>query len=631
MPQTGAVPGGGLGLAGPSGVNSILLSQEPQRKRPLFTDPADSIVKHVARKDIDNLVGYFVAYRTLVSQRPGLLVAAAALSLAAAVAEGLGFAIVYPILDNMVGSSRLQGPFWDALQSVALAITGSVVEGLLLLAVVVFFFKGVLLAINAVVTTLWINRLQEDWRLASLSHYLYGPYAAIVGERRGKTLQNILGETGTASKGAEQLLSLATKSVFAVVLVATLFLLNWKITAAILAVVAFVTVAVRPFALKPMQRLGRKRMTSKQAMMAATAEPIYSASTIKLLGVEEEALEGLKRPQQKLTRANVLMALFTRAPNYLVEFVIVLSVAVIFVVLSRFFSVSYQDAMPLVGAFAVVCSRLFNILSSLFNMRLDLSTIAPSIVLVQRLVHTHSTSDVVSRGLALQKVDSDIEFRNVAFAYNDGNPVFTELSLVFPKGKMIGIVGRTGVGKSTIGYLIGRLYEPKSGRILINGRDIGEYSLESLRRRIGYVEQTPAIFNGTIAENISLGAAGVTIGEIEEAAKAAGLHDFIMAQPMQYETQVHDQGSTLSGGERQRLAIARAIVRRPDVFIFDEGTSALDHRTEAAVQESIQSLVGDATVIVIAHRISTLKKADLIFEVLPGGKVVARTFEEIAA
>lgn len=589
-------------------------------------------MKHVARKEVFNLAGFFAVYRTLISQRPRLLLAAVFLSFAAAIAEGMGLAIIYPMLDSVVGTGKLQGPVWETLHAIALAISGSsVTEGLLYLAVVIFFFKTVLLALNALVTTLWINRLQEDWRLSALSHYLFGPYVAIVGNRRGKIIQNILGETGTAAKGAEQLLLLVTKSVFAVALIAALFLLNWKLTAGLLAAVVVITFLVRPYVLEPMQRLGRKRMGTKQAMMAVTAEPIYSASTIKLLGIEADVLERLKRPQRKQTRVNVLMALFSKLPSLFVEFIVVATVAIVFLVMARVFGIPYKEAAPLIGAFAIVSSRLLNVLSSLFNMRLNLETIGPALRLVEQLVQTHATDAAIKRGLPLQRVDSDIEFRNVSFGYIDGKPVFTDLSLIFPKGKMIGIVGPTGVGKSTIGHLLGRLYDPQDGAILINGRDIRDYSVQSLRRRMGFVEQVPAIFNGSIAENIGLGAPEASAADIAKAAQAAGLHDFIAALPQGYDTLVHDQGATLSGGERQRLAIARAIVRRPDIYVFDEGTSALDSKTEATVQQSIQALAGGATVIVIAHRISTLRNADLIYEVLPGGKVVTRKFEEIAA
>jgi len=589
-------------------------------------------VKHVDGKKIYSLADFFGIYRKLFAQRPRLLFTAVFLSFAAAIAEGLGLTIVYPMLDSIVGSNQLQGPVWETLRGVAVRISGSsVTEGLLVLAVGIFMVKAMLLAANTVITALWLNRLQADWSLAALSHYLFGPYFTIVGERRGKIIQNVLGETGYASKGAEQLLIFLTKGSFAVVLVATLFLLNWKMTAALLIFVALITAIVRPYAIRPMHRLGQKRMATKQAMVAITAEPIYSASTIKLLGVESDVLKRLRRSQRKQIRVNVLMIVFMKAPGFFTEFIVVLMVATIFLLAAHVFGIPIQKAAPLIGAFAIVSSRLLNVLSGLFNMRLNLATIGPSLAVVERLVTTDSTAKAVTRGDTLQQVDSGIEFRNVSFSYGDGKPVFTDLSLVFPKGKFIGIVGPTGAGKSTIGLLIGRLYEPTSGSILINGRDIREFSVQSLRRRLGFVEQTPAVFNGTITENIGLGAPEATFAEIQEAAKAAQLQDFIMSLPEGYDTIVQDQGATLSGGERQRLAIARAIVREPDVFVFDEGTSALDQKTEAAVQQAIQALSGDATIIMIAHRISTLKNADLIYEVLPGGKVVARRFEEIAA
>ena len=166
---------------------------------------AESVVKHATpkKKEINKLSGFFAAYRRLVAQRPKLMVAVLFFSFASALTESFGLAIVYPILDSVVGKGNLQGPVWDTLRKIALSIPGaSLTEGLLYLAIIVLFFKAIFQALNLFFTTLWINRLQEDWRLAALSHYLFGPYAAIVGERRGKILNNIFGETGTASKGS---------------------------------------------------------------------------------------------------------------------------------------------------------------------------------------------------------------------------------------------------------------------------------------------------------------------------------------------------------------------------------------------------------------------------------------------
>ncbi len=584
-----------------------------------------------ARK-IHNIGELFADYKLIIAKRPRLLLAAIVLSLAAAIAEGVGLSIVYPILDSVVSVQQDQGRVWLALRAAASAISGSsVVEGLLLLAVGIFLLKALLLIASNAIMSAWIYRLQEDWCLAALGHYLYGPYSTIIDIRRGQILQNTLGEPRTAAKGVETLLTLLTKSIFALVLIATLFVLNWKMTLGLIVIVTSIGLIVRPYLFRPMEKLGRKRMAANQTIQAIAAEPLFAAGTIKLLGAEGTVLQRLRRPLQKFTRVSVLMSVVSKASDSFIEFIVVAVVAGAFIVLAHGFGMPFQEAAPLIGSFAVVSSRLFGTLGSLLGKRLNIASVAASLLLVQRLVRDDSAHEHVAVGAELDAVESDIEFCDVRFSYAGGNTVFPALSLTFPKGKVIGLVGTTGAGKSTIGHLLVRLYDVDSGKILVNGRDIREFSLRSLRRRIAYIEQNPAVFNGTIEENIRLGAPEASHDEVVTAARAAGLDGFISALPDGYQTSVSDQGATLSGGEKQRIAIARAILRKPDVFIFDEGTSALDRKTEAVIQQSIQKLAGHATIILIAHRIATLKDADLIYEILPSGEAVVRSFEELAA
>ena len=183
------------------------------------------------------------------------------------------------------------------------------------------------------------------------------------------------------------------------------------------------------------------------------------------------------------------------------------------------------------------------------------------------------------------------------------------------------IVGESGSGKSTLLKLLMRFHEPTAGRITIDGVDLRAVALKSLRSRIGYISQDPFIFNGTIAENIALGRPGATREEVREAARIAGLGEFIAGLPEGYETIASERASNLSGGQRQRLAIARALLRRPDVLLFDEATSHLDTATERAIQENLRVALAGKTVVLVAHRLSTIKDADLIY-VLNRGRVV---------
>ena len=215
-----------------------------------------------------------------------------------------------------------------------------------------------------------------------------------------------------------------------------------------------------------------------------------------------------------------------------------------------------------------------------------------------------------------------IEFRNVTFKYEDVT-ILDNINLVIEKGKTIALVGSSGAGKSTLADLVPRFHDVTSGELLIDGINIKEYSLISLRDRMGIVTQEPILFNDTIANNIALGNPVATIDEIEQAARVANAHDFIMHKEENYLTNIGDRGNKLSGGERQRVTIARAVLKNPPILILDEATSSLDTESERLVQDAINKMMANRTSIVIAHRLSTIRHADEII-VLQKGKIVER-------
>jgi ATP-binding cassette subfamily B protein len=233
-------------------------------------------------------------------------------------------------------------------------------------------------------------------------------------------------------------------------------------------------------------------------------------------------------------------------------------------------------------------------------------------------------SDIVDKpdALKLPDVKGDVKFENVTFRYfGGGEPVLNNVSFEAKSGETIALLGATGSGKTTIINLLPRFYDPTEGRITIDGYDLRDVTLDSLRAQIGIVLQETTLFSGSIRENIAYGKPDATLEEIQDAAKAAAAHDFIMAFPDGYDTHVGERGQTLSGGQKQRVAIARALLLSPHILILDDSTSSVDLNTEAQIQKALDTLMKGRTSFVIAQRISTVMNADKIL-VLDKGEIV---------
>jgi ATP-binding cassette subfamily B protein len=240
--------------------------------------------------------------------------------------------------------------------------------------------------------------------------------------------------------------------------------------------------------------------------------------------------------------------------------------------------------------------------------------------------------DIVDKqeAITLNEVRGKIEFDQVAFKYNDTlNDVFRNISLTVEAGDYIALVGSSGVGKTTMCSLIPRFYEVSEGRITIDGKDIRDIRLKSLRKNIGIVQQEVYLFAGTVMENIRYGNLDATEEEVIEAAKNANAHEFIMELPEGYNTYIGQRGIKLSGGQKQRLSIARVFLKNPPILIFDEATSSLDNESEKVVQDSLEKLAKNRTTFVIAHRLSTIKNAKKILVLTEEGIKETGTHEEL--
>lgn len=281
------------------------------------------------------------------------------------------------------------------------------------------------------------------------------------------------------------------------------------------------------------------------------------------------------------------------------------------------------------AVFLAYLALFYNIINPVKTLSTSFSNMQKgyaAITRIEEVLKTPVTVDDNPNGQMISSFNSDIEFRNVTFKYDDA-VILDNINLKVEKGKTIALVGSSGAGKSTLADLVPRFHDVTGGEVLIDGINIKDYSLHSVRSLMSIVTQEPILFNDTIAHNIALGSANASIEEVVAAAKIANAHDFIIKKEGKYDANIGDRGTKLSGGERQRLTIARAVVKNPPILILDEATSSLDTESERLVQDAINNMMQNRTSIVIAHRLSTIRHANEII-VLQKGKIVERGTHE---
>ena len=296
------------------------------------------------------------------------------------------------------------------------------------------------------------------------------------------------------------------------------------------------------------------------------------------------------------------------------------------IVLVLYFTIRHSGStsglIPLISVFGGGVYKILSSLSVINNKIMNMGQVLPSVNIVCDLLALNPNPVKLPE---IDRFKERIHFEEATFSYSENKFHLSKINLTFEKGKFYGIVGPSGCGKSTLADLIIRFYSPQSGRILVDNKNLGDVDVRSWRKQIGFISQETFIFNGTIEENISF-AEDVTISDrnkVVASAQIADMDEFIRSLPNGYQTEVGERGVKLSGGQRQRLAIARAVYRDPEIYIFDEATSSLDSISEKNIQKAIEGIAQTKTVIAIAHRLSTVMNADEIF-VLNNGRIVER-------
>ncbi len=408
-----------------------------------------------------------------------------------------------------------------------------------------------------------------------------------------------------------------------------LLVINWKLALITCFPIPLILISGVIFAKKvrPFFKASQKSMGELNAKLQDNLSGLHE---IQSFGQEEE--EAALVSESNFTQVRAMLRALRASAIFHPSVEFVSSIGTVLVVaVGGYLAYLEQLSVEDIVAFVLYLGLFYAPISSLASWLENLQQSLAGAERVTLILDTPSAIENKEDAKDLENVSGEITFRNVSFHYSNKVPVLKDISFTCKPGQMVALVGPTGVGKTTITQLISRFYDPVDGAVLVDGQDVRNVTLESLRKNISPVLQDTFLFHGSIADNIGYAKPDATREEIIAAAKAANIHEDILHMPEEYETQVGERGLRLSGGQKQRVAIARAILRQSPIIILDEATASVDVQTERQIQAAINNMAGKRTIVAIAHRLSTIKNADLILVIHDGEIKEQGNHEELIA
>ena len=501
----------------------------------------------------------------------------------------------------------------------------------LVLIVMTFFKTACYFGASAVMIPLR-NGVVRDIRIQIYDKILSLPMGFFSKERKGDIITRMSGDVTEIENSITQSLDMLIKNpILILVYLGTLIAISWQMT--------IFTLVIGPLIIWIMSAIGRKLKAKSLVVqsywsetMSELEETLGGLRVIKAFLAEGKMSKRFANSSEQLRKASNRVHLRQVLAHPVSEF---MGTALIVVVLWFGGKLILNDRASIdASTFIWYLTILYSVINPIKDFSKAGYAIPKGLASVERidkiLLAENNITDKPDAA-QIHELKGDIKYNGVSFAYEDGREVLHDINLTIPRGKTIALVGQSGSGKSTLVDLLPRFYDVEKGSITIDGKDIRDISLKSLRGIMGNVNQAAILFNDTFYNNITFGVKDATREQVIAAAKIANAHDFIMESENGYDTNIGDRGCLLSGGQRQRISIARAILKNPPILILDEATSALDTESERLVQEALERLMKDRTTIAIAHRLSTIKNADEIC-VLHEGKIVERgTHEELIA
>jgi ATP-binding cassette subfamily B protein len=549
------------------------------------------------------VLGLFRAYRLRLTLVGMLIVVSALLSLASPF-------LLRAVIDQALPRRDVRLLLWMVAGMVGVSVGSSVLD-----------------VFQTWISTVVGQRVMHDLRTAVYTHLQRLSLSFFTRTRTGEVQSRIANDIGGMQAVVTTTLTQFLSSLTTVVgTAAAMLALDWRLT--------LISMALMPLFVWISRSVGkqRRRITverqQKMAGMTSLVEESLSVSGVllgKTMGRSRSLTERFTGQSREVADLEVASSMAGRWRQSSIQMIFGIMPAVIYLVAGL--DIASGGSAVTIGtlvAFTTLQTRMFMPLMSLLRLGVEVQS---SMALFSRVFEYLDTPVEIEQrpdARSLERVRGEVRLEAVDFRYNDDAPRTLEgIDLAVEPGQTLAVVGETGSGKTTLGYLIARLYDVERGRVTIDGHDVRDLDFESLARCIGIVSQETYLFHTSVAENLRFAKPDATDTELEEAARGAQIHDLIAKLPDGYDTQVGERGYRFSGGEKQRLAIARALLRNPPILVLDEATSALDTQTERAVQKALDLLASGRTTIAIAHRLSTIRDADEI-AVLDQGRVVER-------
>lgn len=569
-------------------------------------------------KNLKLLLKYATAYRFKI-------ILTVVLGFSSALFNGVSTTLIVPVVLSLLGQSfDLTGspPFIKAIMApfngVDTQYRVAVMAGAIVFTIAL---KNLNNYFGTMVSGSLTKSLMSDLRRAGLDVLLNVDLDFYTKTKVGDLVNRINSEVRKTATAVNILITILTTSITILVFTGLLLSISWQLTLVSTFLLSLV-VLFNQFFIKKAKKWGEKLSNSSRDYAISIIEALNGIRLVKSMGHEH-------REYKKISQliANLESSSYRSDLNYAmitpINEVISIIVVLLIVLAGRIMFANNLEAFSaILLTYLFLLFRTLPLVSSLNNARSQFANNSAGVTMVEDLLRKDNKPFMTSGTLLYQSLQKGLHFNNISFGYPDHeNLVLKNIDLYVPRGTTLALVGASGAGKSTLADLLPRFYDPNQGNIEIDGRDIREYNLQSLRQAMGVVSQDTFLFNASIRDNIAYAKPDATDEEIFEATKRANAHEFIDRLPEGFNTLIGDRGVLLSGGQRQRLSIARALLRNPEILILDEATSALDTVSERLVQEAIDTLSRERTTIVIAHRLSTVQNAHQI-AVLDQGEVV---------